>query len=203
MFLMAIVEPAPALKHVFVQFSKTTGTDTREIITTATDTNTSTSEREPKEEDGNEGLMAAREKMDEGPRATPEMDTGLTFESALNQKLRLRQKRLKADHHCMFLSRCLEAHVVPKGLHICPEVHYMDGAENHKLNVTLNEIFRDKEKYVCKALIGHYQSIIRETDSQLEDIIRETDSQLADTEWVTPRAQLKPSIASAPNLKSS
>ena len=130
---------------------------------------TVTNELEP-EEEMNEGPKATPEEMNKGLTAAPEDDVGLTFENALSQKLRLRQKLLKVDHRHTFLNICLESHVVLKGLYIRPEVHYMDGAENQRTSMTLNKIFRSTEKDVCKAFIRHYPKIMKKTDDQLETI---------------------------------
>ena len=95
----------------------------------------------------------------------------LELSSALNHKLRLRQSLLKINHHLTFLENFTRADVVPKGLRIQHEVHFMDA--NNTTHANIESILKRSERDVGKALIGHYEMLQAETRIHLKTAEKE------------------------------
>ena len=70
----------------------------------------------------------------------------LSLSSALNQKLRLRQRWLKANHHLTFMRKCLMSDVVPKGLRMHKELQCMEASSNTDTLANIQDVLKNAEQ---------------------------------------------------------
>ena len=118
------------------------------------------------------GMMEDDNEVPETPRGTNAQTNSeertISLEEAMKTKFRVRSKSLQATHHREFLSKCIEAGRVPKGLQLQQkEVHLLDTPTAVETRARLTQIYRLSEHSIMKALIEHYASVQKESKKHL------------------------------------
>ena len=99
------------------------------------------------------------------PSGTTTAFMGMDIETALNHKIRLRQKMVRAEHHIKFLNKCQEEKQT--GLRILKDIKLMESPGSHHTQATIKNIFLTAEQQVVKAPSEHHRKIRNDTEEKL------------------------------------
>ena len=109
------------------------------------------------------------------PNGTNTEMNAVSLEEAMLTMERIRSKSLKAAQHEQFLSKCLEAGRIPKGLRIQQkEVHLMNMPTAANAWKKLAETYALTERSICYVLIEHYASV----QTECEEAGNQTDKRI-------------------------
>ena len=113
--------------------------------------------------------------------------TELDLQTALSDKLKLRQQLIKTEHHLKFLVKCTEQRKPPKGLKTNNNVRLAETPHSIDTMATIRNIYHKAEHDVCKALIGHHKKSQLGTSKKLKLVDSSIDQHLQhNTENLTP-----------------
>ena len=90
------------------------------------------------------------------------------LQTLLERKAHLRQVLLRAEHHRVFLDKCKTGNIIPKGLRLNREIHFMRGNETCQTARTIEDMLSRTETSLMDLLLQHYDDLISSLTSTVQ-----------------------------------
>ena len=121
---------------------------------------------------GQEEPMDARDDLEEDMIPVEEGSPAGTLSQLLARKTALRRVLLRAEHHRVFLEKCHNEDIIPKGLRLNRDIHFMRGTKNCQTTSKIEDILAKSEKEIRDTLVAHYNDLTSSVTSSLQVLER-------------------------------